>query len=108
MGFTGRGGRIYRFFGTTGEIVLDEDVGTIEIKTFGEKTDVINVGDLTEAGMAHGGGDAQLIEQLYNMIMGTAISGTTLEGSIESHLMGIAAEKSRLNSGENIEVHAKR
>lgn len=108
MGFTGSGGRIYRFFGTTGEIVLDEDVGTIEIKTFGDKTDVINVGDLTEAGMAHGGGDAQLIEQLYNMIMGTAISGTTLEGSLESHLMGIAAEKSRLNSGENIEVHAKR
>ena len=105
MGFTHQGGRIYRFFGTLGEIVLNEEVGTIEIKTFGGATELINVGDLVEAGMAHGGGDAQLIEKLYNMIIGAADTQTSLESSLESHLMGIAAEKSRLENGRMVEVH---
>ena len=105
MGFTHQGGRIYRFFGTLGEIVLNEEVGTIEIKTFGGTTELINVGDLVEAGMAHGGGDAQLIEKLYNMIIGTADTQTSLESSLESHLIGIAAEKSRLENGRMVEVH---
>jgi predicted dehydrogenase len=105
MGFTHQGGRIYRFFGTLGEIVLNEEVGTIEIKTFGGTTELINVGDLVEAGMAHGGGDAQLIEKLYNMIIGAADTQTSLESSLESHLMGIAAEKSRLENGRMVEVH---
>ena len=105
MGFTHQGGRIYRFFGTLGEIVLNEEVGTIEIKTFGGATELINVGDLVEAGMAHGGGDAQLIEKLYNMIIGTTDTQTSLESSLESHLMGIAAEKSRLENGKTVEVH---
>ena len=105
MGFTHQGGRIYRFFGTLGEIVLNEEIGTIEIKTFGGATELINVGDLVEAGMAHGGGDAQLIEKLYNMIIGTADTQTSLESSLESHLMGIAAEKSRLENGKTVDVH---
>ncbi len=105
MGFTQEGGRIYRFFGTLGEIVLDETKGVIEIKTFGGDTESINFGDLVEAGMAHGGGDAQLIEKLYNMIMGIADTQTSLECSLESHLMGIAAEKSRLENGKTVAVH---
>ncbi|MBQ8395270.1 MAG: Gfo/Idh/MocA family oxidoreductase [Clostridia bacterium] len=105
MGFTHVGGRIYRFFGTLGEIVLDEANEIIEVKTFGGDVETIRMGDLTEAGMAHGGGDAQLIEKLYNMIMGTADTQTSLENSLESHLMGIAAENSRRQDGKTVQVH---
>ena len=106
MGFTQQGGRIYRFFGTLGEIVLNEEEGIIDVKIFGGSTERIHVGDLVEAGMAHGGGDAQLIEKLYNMITGALDMQTSLESSLESHLMGIAAEKSRLENGKTIEVHS--
>ena len=36
MGFTGEGGRIMRFFGTHGEIVLDECAEILEIKRYGK------------------------------------------------------------------------
>ena len=106
MGFTHRGGRIYRFFGTHGEIVLNEEEETIDVKPFGGNIERINTNSLNESGMAHGGGDGQLVNELYNMITGVTDAKTSLENSIESHLMGIAAEKSRLKNGENIKVHS--
>lgn len=105
MGFTKCGGRIYKFFGTTGELVLDEEKEHILLTPFGEKTQVINLGDLTEAGMSHGGGDGMLVADLYDMITGKRSQTTSLAASLESHLMGIAAETSRLACGKNVYVH---
>ena len=61
--------------------------------------------ELIEKGYNHGGGDKFLIEGLYDVLCGTVVAGTSLEESIESHLMGICAEKSRLNGGELVLVH---
>ena len=105
MAFTKCGGRIYKFFGTNGELVLDEEKEHILLTPFGEKTQVINLGDLTEAGMSHGGGDSMLVADLYDMITGKRSQTTGLASSIESHLMGIAAETSRLECGKNVLVH---
>ena len=105
MAFTKCGGRIYKFFGTDGELVLDEEKEHILLTPFGGKTQVINLGDLTEAGMSHGGGDGMLIADLYDMITGKRSQTTSLASSIESHLMGIAAETSRLECGKNVLVH---
>lgn len=105
MGFTKCGGRIYKFFGTTGELVLDEEKEHILLTPFGGETTVINLGDLTEAGMSHGGGDGMLVAELYDMITGVRPATTSLAESLESHLMGIAAEESRLGGGEKINVH---
>lgn len=105
MGFTKAGGRIYRFFGTVGEIVLDEEKGEITVTPFGKESQVISMGDLTEAGMAHGGGDYQLIKSLYDIITGKRSDETSLACSLESHLMGIAAEESRLENGKTKNVH---
>lgn len=55
--------------------------------------------------MSHGGGDSMLIADLYDMIMGKCSQTTGLASSIESHLMGIAAETSRLECGKNVLVH---
>jgi len=45
-----------------------------------------------------------LVRDFYKALMGEEKLGTTLEGSVESHLMAIAAEKSR-RSGEVCKVH---
>lgn len=97
--FTANGGRIMKFYGTYGEIVFDEHEKFIAIKVFGKEEERISVSDLIEGGYGHGGGDSRLVEALYGMLMGENNMGTTLAASIESHLMGFAAEKSRLEGG---------
>lgn len=97
--FTAGGGRIMKFYGTHGEIVLDEKERFISISPFGEPEERINTKDLTEGGYGHGGGDSRLVEALYGELIGEGSAGTTLAASIESHLMGFAAEQSRLEGG---------
>lgn len=105
--FTQNGGRIMTFFGTAGEIILDEEHQFIEIKPFGLPSEKVALVDLNEGGHAHGGGDAGIINSLYDMISGVADECTSLESSIESHLMGICAEESRLHDGQLIYLHTK-
>ena len=99
-GFTAVGGRRYIFHGTKGEIRLDEEKDEIFIHPFGETATVIKIGTLLENGYGHGGGDQGLVNDLYGMITGTTNPKTSLEISVESHLMGICAEESRLKGGE--------
>jgi predicted dehydrogenase len=104
MLFTAEPGRRINFFGTKGEIVYDQLLDTIEVKPyFGEKK-VINI-NASSGGWGHGGGDAGLISSMYDILTGKIKEYTTLEESVESHLIGICAEKSRLSGGENITVH---
>ena len=108
MGPTGTGGRIYKFFGTIGQIDLDEENGVIVVKRFGDENETIKINDLLiDNNSGHGGGDNGLINSLYNMLISDEIPTTSLEESIESHLMGIYAEKSRLNNGVLLEIHKK-
>ena len=103
--FTGEVGRIMKFYGTLGEIDLDEEKGVIEVKRFAKDKEVIKISDLVENdNMAHGGGDYMLINNLYDAIT-KHINRTSLEDSIESHLMAILAEESRLNDGKILKVH---
>ena len=103
--FTGEIGRIMKFYGTLGEIDLDEEKGVIEVKRFARDKEIININDLIENdNMAHGGGDYMLINDLYNAIINHNIK-TSLEESIESHLMAILAEESRCNNGKVLKVH---
>ena len=67
----------------------------------------LRIGALIESGYGHGGGDSGLIGKLYEVLSGEQQAATSLEASVESHLMGIAAEKSRLSGGELIYIHDK-
>ena len=52
------------------------------------------------------GGDFFMMNSLYKVLNGEKAEGVTyLDVSIESHLMGICAEESRLNDGKLIYVH---
>lgn len=77
------------------------------MKPFGKEYTKIKISDLTEkdAGFAHGGGDAGIISELYDIISGAKTEYTSLEESVESHLMGIMAEQSRFEGGTLKNVH---
>lgn len=103
-GFTIMGGRRATFYGTYGEMTLDDD--NVILKRFGEEPVVYPVSVLLAGGYAtHGGGDEGMIASLYEMLMGRGDFSTSLEASVESHLMGIAAEESRLAGGALVKVH---
>ena len=106
MLFTAQMGRRINLFGTHGEIIMDEIPGTIEVKRYGEEVEVIKINELGEdAGYGHGGGDAGLVKDLYLILTGQKQDYTSLTESVESHLIGIKAEESRLNGGVTNSVH---
>ncbi len=100
-------GRRMNFHGTLGEIVLDELSDSVTLMPYGEKEQVFKINALGDNGYGHGGGDFHLIRELYDALSGAQKSSTSLEASIESHLMGICAEKSRLKEGELIYLRKK-
>ncbi len=106
MLFAGEPGRRINLFGTHGEIVFDEILGTIQVKRYGAAVETINVSDIgDDDGWGHGGGDRGLVQDLYDILTGQKTDYTSLEESLESHLIGIKAEQSRLNGGVTLKVH---
>jgi len=98
-------GRRYHLYGTKGDVILDENNITLNIFSIKDEPQVFPLKDLIEEGHSHGGGDQALIGTLYDLLLGNAPARTDLSNSIESHLMGIAAEKSRLLGGKLVKVH---
>lgn len=103
--FTATGGRRMYFHGTHGELVLDEQDNTLRLHIYGQDAILYPLSELNEKGYGHGGGDAGLVNQLYDMLTGNTSQATSLEASVESHLMGICAEESRLKGGELVYIH---
>ena len=103
--FTEGAGRRMNFFGTKGELCLEEQGNTIFIGVYGEEPITVEVNTAADKGYGHGGGDWHLINSLFDMLEGTASQKTALEHSAESHLIGIAAEESRKAGGKLIKVH---
>ena len=105
MVYSAEPGRRLSFYGTHGEILMDERDGNIKVMPYGEETEIIELTSLVEGGNMHGGGDGALIKELYGILTGEIKCKTPLRESAESHLMGIAAEESRLNGGVLVKVH---
>ena len=107
MTFGATPGRRMTFYCTLGELQFDERLDTIEIMPFGQPAKVINLKDIVLGGgqMGHGGGDLELIRNLYDELTGLKPERTSLAESLESHLMGIAADESRKSGGTLVKVH---
>jgi len=105
MVFAAERGRRITLYGTYGEIVLDERMDEIHVMPFGKEKQIIKISDLIEVDSGHGGGDAKIIDSLYEMLVSAEDGKTSLAKSVESHLMGIAAEESRKNGGVLVRVH---
>lgn len=104
--FTYNGGRVMKFYGTHGEIELNETLGKILVMPFNRQEQIIDINSLISAVDGHGGGDSGLILSLYNALISTPNDKnmTSLAASVESHLMGFAAEDSRIKHGALIEI----
>ncbi|MBQ2712324.1 MAG: Gfo/Idh/MocA family oxidoreductase [Clostridia bacterium] len=102
MAFTAGGGRKYCLYGSHGEIEYNEEAETILLKPFGKEIQTIRITDLTDNLKGHGGGDYGMIDSLYLVLCGENAADTSIANSVESHLMAIAAEESRLQGGVKI------
>ena len=104
--FTDRMGRRMTLHCTLGEIELAEDADTLTIYRFGKEKEIIKVSSLRKEtdGMGHGGGDDAIVRTLYDIVHSGKEASTTLEKSVESHLMAFAAEKSR-HTATIVKVH---
>lgn len=98
-------GRRYVFYGTLGEIIMDERTDDITVMPYVGKTEVIKLDTLIEGGHGHGGGDSIIMNELYGMLSEGAKSTTDISESVEAHLIGISAEESRKNGGAVVKVH---
>lgn len=104
--FTSIGGRTIKVMGTLGDLWGDMHENRIRIGIFGKEPRIIDLGREEKDFAGHGGGDRLLMEQFVDLMQGKEPDGTitTLETSVESHLVALAAEKSRLENGESIEI----
>lgn len=108
-GFTEKNTRQTRFFGTAGEVEADLSLNRITVTPFGREAEVIDVSKLAEDFSGHAGGDHRMVEEFLDMLLegGTpSASMTTLERSVESHVIALAAEESRLHGGAAVELDA--
>ena len=91
--------RTFKAMGTQGEIEADTRSNLIHIRVFGQPEEVIDVGRLAGDLKGHGGGDSGIIRDFLELLRGGVLNGrtTTLENSMESHFIALAAEESRLD-----------
>jgi predicted dehydrogenase len=98
--FSGYGGRRTRIFGAMGDIVGDMDSFTLtdfrtEKKTVFSKEAIESDADFAKSG--HGGGDFSLAHDWCLAVSenNPALLTSNIDASIESHIMGFMAEKSK-------------
>lgn len=106
--FTNGNGRRMTFHCTHGEIRLMEDADVLEATVYTHQTKTYSLSELAKDSVndsfGHGGGDVRLIDDFYKILCGNQEAGTSLEKSVESHLIALAAEESR-KSGKPVKVH---
>jgi predicted dehydrogenase len=87
--------RDIKVHGTKAELFGIMEQNLLEIRPFGGKVKRIKI-DTSKAVGGHGGGDAGIMEELYNEYNGLPTECIThIDVSIESHRMAFAAEKAR-------------
>ncbi|MBQ8685576.1 MAG: Gfo/Idh/MocA family oxidoreductase [Clostridia bacterium] len=105
--------RCYRFVkvhGTKGEVYGDAGKGILHYTPFGgerQEIDVNNAIAVDDAAfLGHGGGDYFLLMDFIGYLLGEekTVTRTTIDESIESHIIGFKAEESRLNGGAMLTI----
>ncbi len=105
MVYAAKAGRRIVFYGTLGELTLDEREDSVTLSPYGGEVEQYSIRAMRTGAAGHGGGDQGLVDDLYAMLTGTKEQITSLAESVESHLIGIAAEESRKDGGRLVAVH---
>jgi len=94
--------------GTFGEIVGDAEAETVKLTVFGKETEIIDTTPELGDELGHGGGDWMLVKDLVALFVdGEGECRTDINQSVESHIVALAAEESRINGGAVVDVQAK-
>lgn len=103
--FTAGGGRYTNFMGTHGDMIADLAKNTVTVTPFGGKPTVYDFNLASERMSGHAGGDTILLSEFLDYIQGKEAPGiTSLEASMESHFIAMAAEESRIHHGQVVEM----
>ena len=82
---------------------MEEDI--VHCNVFGFDKKEIRISEYFKSNYGHGGGDYYLIKDIIDECNGLLAKGTTsIEKSIQSHIIGFAAEQSRVGVGKVIEL----
>lgn len=103
--FTEYEGRLINIHGTHGELQADMHTNIIRVLPYGKPEQVIDVRTLTDDFSGHGGGDVRMLAELLDLLQEgkTTPNLTSIDRSVESHLVALAAERSRVEHGRVIE-----
>ena len=105
--FTATPGRTMNIMGTRGNIEASMDENWIDVCRFGKEKEHIDVRKLTDDFSGHGGGDGRMLRSMISYFRDGVLDGavTTIDRSVESHYVAMAAEESRVRGGEKIELN---
>lgn len=96
--FTYEGGRSIKLMGTKGQIRCDMEKNIIEVRSFvtGKKEEI----NLDVSAGGHGGGDLGIMRDFVELVRneGKVEGVTSASVSVQSHIMSLAAERSRLEN----------
>ena len=102
-GFTNAQTRTIRVMGTQGEIWGDFRERELYVRRYCGEVQKIDLDSLCDDFTGHGGGDARIVYDVIRYMRGDSFdtsSMTTIDRSVESHILAFAAEHSRLLGGE--------
>ncbi len=99
--------RTIRVMGTLGELEGDSVKGTIEVKPFNsDEVETIDVSKQLVGHVGHAGGDTRLVDNIIDILRKDDLEHnlTSIDASVHSHVMALAAEESRVNHGKSISI----
>ncbi len=103
-GFSNENHRSLKIHGTKGELNADMDDFIITIKPYGKPIKYLDLRDYTNDFSYHGGGDHRLLMDFIHAVKDDLPFKTDIKDSIESHILALDAEKSRLDGGHVIDL----
>ena len=97
--------RIIKVTGTLGDVEGDMEENKFYLHRFGQPEQVIDLGSTSNEFAGHGGGDMGMMEYVCDLMAAGGIDGlTSVDASVESHVMALAAEASRVAGGAVISL----
>ena len=97
--------RTVKVTGTLGDVEGDMEENKLYLHRFGQPEQVIDLGSTSNEFAGHGGGDMGMMEYVCDLMAAGGIDGlTSVDASVESHVMALAAEASRVAGGAVISL----
>jgi len=103
-GFTPHISREIKIMCERGQVSGDMHTNTVAVNYFGDKEEIIDISALTADLSGHGGGDNEMMRQLFETLSGNGKGLSSIADSVHSHVIAFAAEESRLNKGSVIDI----